>query len=144
MSKSIIQLTAGAYRHPIERPDRKDTRKAQIRKNLSKEEDASVELARSILARRVVGGDTSLAAIAQRAGISVRTLQRRVRAAGLTYMDLQAAVRLEYARDLLADRSRSVCEVASTLGYSDAANFCRAFKRWTNMTPSEFRESPKS
>jgi AraC-like DNA-binding protein len=42
---------------------------------------------------------------------------------------------------LLRDPARSIDEIAARLGYSDAANFTRAFRRWTGMTPRAFRRS---
>ena len=43
--------------------------------------------------------------------------------------------------ELLGEPSRPVDEIASVLGYSDAANFTRAFKKWAGVTPSRYRKS---
>ena len=48
-------------------------------------------------------------------------------------------VRLERARDLLASTTMNLSQIADSLGYADAANFTRAFKRWTGLSPSHFR-----
>jgi AraC-like DNA-binding protein len=52
---------------------------------------------------------------------------------------------LEEVRHMLAMRylqsgKLSIQEIAFTLGYSDLANFRRAFKRWEKIAPSEYRE----
>lgn len=46
--------------------------------------------------------------------------------------------RIEYAKRLLENTTCTVSEIAATLGYEDAAYFCRAFKKITGMTPGEY------
>ncbi len=70
---------------------------------------------------------------------SPRTLQRRLRQAGVTYAHLIAEARRASAERLLADPGRSIAEVARRLGYSDPAHFSRAFQRWTGVSPRAFR-----
>ena len=48
-------------------------------------------------------------------------------------------VRLERAQDLLRSTGMNLSQIADSLGYADAANFTRAFKRWTGLSPSHFR-----
>ncbi len=73
------------------------------------------------------------------AGISVSTLQRRLREVGLTYSELIETERLGLAIELLAMKNIRVCDVALELGYSEQANFTRAFRTWTGVTPTKFR-----
>jgi AraC-like DNA-binding protein len=75
---------------------------------------------------------------------SPRTLQRRLRDAGLTYARLMAETRREAAKKLLVDPTRTIAEVARALGYSDPAHFTRAFQRWTGCTPRGYRALPAS
>jgi AraC-like DNA-binding protein len=70
---------------------------------------------------------------------SPRTLQRRLRSAGLTYARLVAEARRASAERLLAEPGRTVADVARMLGYSDPAHFTRAFQRWTGISPRAFR-----
>lgn len=72
-------------------------------------------------------------------GMSVRTLQRRLAETGVSYSDLVDEVRLASALILIDDRSIKLSEVARKLGYADAANFDRAFRRWTGFSPSQVR-----
>jgi AraC-like DNA-binding protein len=72
-------------------------------------------------------------------GMSVRTLQRRLAEMGVSYSDLVDEVRLASALTLIDDRSIKLSEIARKLGYADAANFDRAFKRWTGLSPSQAR-----
>lgn len=72
-------------------------------------------------------------------GISARTLRRRMEAEGMRYSTLLAAARRKDAIRLLDDAALSVADVALKLGYFDTANFTRAFKKFTGMTPTEYR-----
>lgn len=72
-------------------------------------------------------------------GMSTRSLQRRLAGEGLSYSRLVDQVRFNLAADLLKDPSTHLIEIAFELGYTDAANFTRAFRRWTGTTPSQFR-----
>ena len=76
---------------------------------------------------------------AELAGVSVSTLQGRLRESGITYSDLIEMERLRLAIELLAQEYIKICDVASELGYTEPANFTRAFRSWTGLTPSTFR-----
>lgn len=80
-----------------------------------------------------------LASMAERLAVSPRTLKRHLQQAGLSYRELQDEVRYRLARQLLADRDQRISEVAYALGYNDVANFSRAFKRWSGLSPTEYR-----
>jgi AraC-like DNA-binding protein len=76
--------------------------------------------------------------IANVAGISVRTLQRRLAEEQVDYTALVDGARFDMAVDFLKDGSVKLIDIALELGYSDAASFTRAFRRWTGVAPSEF------
>lgn len=84
-------------------------------------------------------GEFNLNIAAEASGCSVRTFQRRLEEYNLNYSQLVDQVRFEQAVKLLQDPTRPLIEIAFDLGYSDAANFTRAFKRWTSVSPREFR-----
>jgi AraC-like DNA-binding protein len=87
----------------------------------------------------VDGGAPDIREVASRVSTSARTLQRRLRGAGLSYAGLVQQARCEAASRMLLESDQSVSDVARTLGYSDPAHFTRAFHRWTGLTPREFR-----
>jgi AraC-like DNA-binding protein len=58
---------------------------------------------------------------------------------GLTYSRLVEKVRFERAIYWLSDPSIQSVDISADLGYSDAAHFSRAFKRWTGLSPREYR-----
>ena len=86
-------------------------------------------------------GFATLEQVAQRLHMSERTLKRQLAKHELTYTDLVEEARKQKALDLLADTSQSLDDISEYLGYSDMANFTRAFKRWTEQTPTAYRKS---
>ncbi|MCC6811818.1 MAG: AraC family transcriptional regulator ligand-binding domain-containing protein [Deltaproteobacteria bacterium] len=78
--------------------------------------------------------------VARALAVSARTLKRRLAAQGTTFSELLDEARSQRAMTLLRGPHLGVEEVAAALGYSDAANFTRAFKRWTGRTPAAFRD----
>jgi AraC-like DNA-binding protein len=72
-------------------------------------------------------------------GISVRTLQRRLRRSGLCFEEVSKEMRLEQAVDLLARTEARILDIALDLGYSDHAHFTRAFRGWMGLSPVEYR-----
>jgi AraC-like DNA-binding protein len=94
---------------------------------------------RRSLASRVGGGDTRIETVARTLGTSVRSLQRRLAAAGLTYHELLDLARKDAAERYLTDSPLSIGEIAYLLGYSEPAAFNRAFRRWHKEPPQAFR-----
>lgn len=96
------------------------------------------QIREAILVELATSG-AELARVAKRVAMSTRTVQRRLDEAGTSYQDLVDDVRSALARSLLRDRSRSIIDVAFELGYADLKGFYRAFRRWTDATPAEWR-----
>ena len=72
-------------------------------------------------------------------GTSPRTLQRRLAERGSSFSHVHQGVRFRNAQRLLEDPRVPLTEIAKRLGYTDLANFIRAFKRWTGVGPNEYR-----
>lgn len=72
--------------------------------------------------------------------VSSRTLIRQLREEGSTYQQLLDSVREELSCWLLLQTDCTVESVAERLGYEDTSNFSRTFRRWTGLTPREFRQ----
>ena len=79
--------------------------------------------------------------VASQLGISVRNLQRRLRPLGTTYQQLLDEARQELAIKLIAEGDQPLYEIAYLVGYTEPSAFYKAFRRWTGMTPGEFRQS---
>lgn len=88
----------------------------------------------------VAEGVTDTDAIAARLHLSPRTLRRRLAAEHTSLRRLVEEIRRATASDLLG-RDLSVEQIAARLGYTDAATFIRAFRRWTGTTPGAYREA---
>jgi AraC-like DNA-binding protein len=73
-------------------------------------------------------------------GLSARSLRRRLAEERTSYRELVRTVLEASAGHMLRDPGRSIQETAFALGFSNVGAFHRAFKRWTGMTPSQYRE----
>ena len=76
---------------------------------------------------------------AEIANTSVRTLQRQLAEAGLSYSELIQEARFEAATQILKDPSMKVIDAAYALGYEDPSNFARAFRRIAGVSPRAYR-----
>jgi AraC-like DNA-binding protein len=70
-----------------------------------------------------------------------RSLQRRLKEEGTSFMTVLDELRHETAVQLLHDRHIAVYEIAFLLGYFDPSTFFRAFRRWEGESPHEYRRS---
>jgi AraC-like DNA-binding protein len=86
-------------------------------------------------------GELSLPNLAEVTGRSVRSLQRHLAASGLRFVQLVDEARFRAAARLLRDPAVRITDVSVELGYTDAANFTRAFRRWAGVSPLEFRRA---
>lgn len=86
-------------------------------------------------------GRPSLEGVASALHTSPRTLQRKLRREGTSFAELLDDFRHRMARALLEDEQLAVYEIAYLLGYSEPSTFYRAFKRWTDRSPREFRSA---
>lgn len=85
----------------------------------------------------------SLEVTAKRFYMTPRTLHRRLQEEGTSYKLLVEDVRHRMAIQHLKNGDLTIQKIAYALGYSEVANFRRAFKRWQGMPPSEYIESLK-
>lgn len=100
------------------------------------------EKVRALLVSRLPAGEPARAEVAQALLLSEKTLQRRLRDEDTSYQQLLDDLRRDLARKYLREPAASVCEVTFRLGFSDQSSFTRAFRRWTGVTPGEYRSQP--
>ena len=100
---------------------------------------AFMDEVRAAIEAQLAHSAPSLQAIARVVGTSERTLQRRLGEDGRSFRDVVDEVREKLARTYLNELGLSLGEVAYRLGYAEVSAFLRAFKRWTGLTPTQFR-----
>ena len=83
--------------------------------------------------------ECSARAAAQHLDIHERTLNRRLQEQGTTFRDEVSKVRYAMAQSFLANSEASNAEIALALGYTNATTFSHAFKRWSGMSPAQWR-----
>jgi AraC-like DNA-binding protein len=83
----------------------------------------------------------NMGCVAQALGLSERSLRQQLAEEGTSYREVEHAALGMLARELLQDPRRTIQETAYEMGFSDAATFHRAVKRWTGQTPSALRGS---
>jgi AraC-like DNA-binding protein len=78
-------------------------------------------------------------AVAQSLGLSVRTMHRHLAEEGIRFQAIADEVRQAVAAGLLRNSPLSIEEIAVRVGFSEAANFRKAFRRWTGFSPTQYR-----
>lgn len=77
--------------------------------------------------------------VAEAFGMSERTLRNRLRRHETSFQELLDVEREERAIHFLRHTDKSIKEIAYILGFQESSNFSRVFKKWTGMTPLNFR-----
>lgn len=98
------------------------------------------ERVRTVIDEALMSGDLHIDQIARRLAMSTRSLQRGLHTMDTSYRDQLDQVRRERALQLLDRAELSVQDVAFMLGYADPRNFYRSFRKWTDMSPRNWRK----
>lgn len=81
-----------------------------------------------------------LDSIAERLSIGTRTLRRRLKSLGTSYQKILDDVKKQLAMEYLQTTTLSVQEISDLLGYSEVTNFRRAFVKWADVSPYQYRK----
>jgi transcriptional regulator GlxA family with amidase domain len=73
--------------------------------------------------------------------MSERNLRRKLQEEGTSFTRLADELRAQVAIKYVRDSNLSVEDIAFALGFSDAASFRHAFRRWTDATPQDYRRA---
>lgn len=95
---------------------------------------------RHLIRPHILKDDLSVLGIAKAMGMNRRTLQRRLAEEGVSFDTLRDDVRFTAARELLAFTKLEIAEIALALAYKEHSSFSRAFRRWSGVSPLEWRE----
>lgn len=102
--------------------------------------DNVVEKAKSYITSNF-SKELSLEDMAKEVGISPYYLSKLFKEAeGINYIEYVTKKRIDFAKEQLAASDKSIKEICHESGYSDPNYFSRIFKKWTGVTPTEFRE----
>jgi AraC-like DNA-binding protein len=101
--------------------------------------DGFITTVRVAIEDSIAGGTDSEAEIASRLALTTRTLHRRLKQEGTSFRELRELILQQHARNLLRQPALPLGEISFLLGYSEPSTFSRAFKRWTGVTPGEWR-----
>jgi len=88
--------------------------------------------------------DISMSEVAAALGYSERSLRRQLERSGMSFRKLVDQVREIRAQWMLANTPKTVEAIAYELGFETSSNFARSFKRWTGVTPREFRDGQRA
>ncbi len=132
----------------IVKPYRRDRLLVQRVRQLLAEGDVVGAPAHSSARRSTKGQVTDLAsstsadavAIAQALNVSPRTLFRRLADEGASLQQLKEQARLDRAKHWLSRSNKPIKQIAGLAGYASEKSFARAFKGWTGLSPSEYRQ----
>ena len=88
--------------------------------------------------------DISLDMLAEKYGTYPQYLSKRIKQClGLTFHDYISSLRIEKAKELLSSTAKEINEISKESGFVSRNTFLRVFKKYTGVTPSEYRKSEK-
>ncbi|WP_373097355.1 AraC family transcriptional regulator ligand-binding domain-containing protein [Zhongshania sp.] len=99
-----------------------------------------LDLVNDYIANAFERGELHVEGCASALGMSSRTLQSRLQSKDLSFSELLEHRRLARAKYVLSQSDMSIAELADSLGYAERTSFGRAFKRWTSLSPQQYRE----
>ncbi|MEI8179465.1 AraC family transcriptional regulator ligand-binding domain-containing protein [Aestuariivirga sp.] len=117
---------------------------AAFQQRLAQQQQGFASRVRHAIRPLLLAGDASQRRVAAHLNLHPRTMGRRLEAEHVTFEQLKDEVRLAVARDLLARTEIDVSDVAVALGYATPSAFVRAFRRWTDSSPSVWRKSQRT
>ncbi|MFC5695472.1 AraC family transcriptional regulator [Pseudomonas sp. GCM10022186] len=109
------------------------------RKRLSQPANLLADVSQAI-AIELRRGRVGVAQVSESLNMSVRTLQRRLSELDLEFGTLVEDVRRALALEYVSNSNDRLTDIALMLGYNEASSFTRAFRRWTGLTPREYRK----
>ena len=98
-----------------------------------------VHSVRQYIVERLAKGAPAFDDVARHFNMSAKTLERRLGERDVSYRELVDGTRCNLARHYLANTDLRLHQIAYALGYAEPGPLVRAFKRWTDSTPMQYR-----
>ena len=112
-----------------------------IARYLSKlDRDDTVLQIKAKLLEHLPSGNITEEEVAKSLNMSIRTMQRKLKVLDKSYKQIMDDTRRELAVEYVREGDVPITTITFILGFSEPANFTRAFKRWTGQSPSEYRK----
>ncbi len=142
-SKNAVAFPASALDKPVPTANRLLYRLlgSYLERVKTAHSQSIVDRVESYIRGSLSSGNCSIERCSEKVGMSVRTLQARLAGDGARFSELVEAQRERLAKSHLAQRNLTLDEIADRLGYGEQTSFGRAFKRWTGVTPQQYRAS---
>lgn len=102
--------------------------------------ESLVDRLRNLLRVKLPEGYPSLESVAAEMNLSVSAVQRVLAFEGLSYKDLVERTRQDLSLLYLRQVHLPLSEIAFLLGYSELSAFSRAFRRWHDVSPRDYRD----
>jgi len=118
---------------------------AQLNDNLATryiarlDKDDVVSQVKQAIVERLPNGECTRDNVAKALNMSPTALQFKLAKRDATFHDLMDGTRKKLACSYMQQTALSVTEITFLLGFNDTSNFARAFKRWTGLSPTEYR-----
>jgi AraC-like DNA-binding protein len=103
-----------------------------------------VSTAKQKIVEQLANGECTREMIAAAMAMSPTALQFKLSKRDTSFHELLDATRKELACSYLRQSALTVTEITYLLGFNDTSNFARAFRRWTGLSPTDFREKPET
>ena len=103
--------------------------------------DPLLQQVQSLIAKSLADGAPDIESVAHELALSTRALQRRLSDLNTSFSEMLDSTRKELAMSYINQAHISLTEIAFLLGFSEQSAFNRAFKRWTEQSPSAYRKS---
>jgi len=98
-----------------------------------------VNRVRRLITDELSSGMLSKQGVAEKMNMSARNLQLKLAEQNTTFQETLDGTRQNLAAGYIEQSHLAITEIAYLLGFSDASNFTRAFRRWHGCSPSDYR-----
>lgn len=125
-------------------PDLVETLKNLAEKQLDQlyDSDSWAFRVRELICKRLShGNETGIHTISSILAVSPRKLQNRLKIENMTFQQILDQTRKGIATRLLSQKKIPICDIAQLLGFSEQSAFNHAFRRWTGLSPGQFRKA---